>query len=245
MANMQNHNRRMRVRGTAMVEMVLVLPLIILVAVLLAFFGRSTARMQRTAMLDRYEVWRSVEQSPGPRSDNNENHALNNAFLNGVAQSVENLGPASLSADRGATALTSAVRDHPNFQSLTPDLADQFVVSADGRRSASFRVNFPPIAPARLALDRPFQHTHTRIGNNWQAFNGWVWNQGDPAHDIAPHWQPTGPVTAILPSARTTFFPDQAQILESAASEPDGQLTGTVRNAYLSEPGYVGPDVRF
>lgn len=220
-----------------MMETVFVTPLLLLIAALLIFFGRSAMRMERAAMIDRFEVWRRVENSPGPHGDNSGNPLLNSAFLNNAARTVESVGFGDLPDEPGGAAFSAAVLAHANFQPQTPALADQLVADTDGRRSGGYRVEFAPIAPASIPLDRPFTHRHARIGHNWRSANGWQLDGGT--------WKPAGPHTNVLPSSRTVFFPTQGEALENAAQAANGQVSARVRNAYLNEPRYVGPEVNF
>ena len=63
---MMNHRHRQRNFGSAMTETVLSLPLILLILALLVFFGLNMQRLQRVAVVDRYEAWRQIVDAPGP-----------------------------------------------------------------------------------------------------------------------------------------------------------------------------------
>ena len=94
---MRRLRRYMQAKGTAMSEMVLVVPFLLVVVAYVFYFGRGMVRVQRAQVMDRYEVWRQVSRTPGgpkytePTGRDN-GPQLNDTFFAGNAISVNDSG---------------------------------------------------------------------------------------------------------------------------------------------------------
>ncbi|MEM7626151.1 MAG: TadE family protein [Planctomycetota bacterium] len=71
--NPQQPTSRRRDGGAAMIEALLVLPIVMFILSLVVYFGLSMQDFQRTVMVDRYESWRGSSRAPGPSTGLNEN----------------------------------------------------------------------------------------------------------------------------------------------------------------------------
>jgi hypothetical protein len=102
-----------RRRGAAMSEMVLVAPVLLLVLVLLFYFGALMPRTERALMMARYETWRAAEaNAPGPAGDPTSGHAhLNEAFFEGYARSLAIESDVSFFPDEAPETFVAAAAD--------------------------------------------------------------------------------------------------------------------------------------
>lgn len=227
----RQHIKHARARGSAMSEMVLVLPLLVFVLMLLLLFGQGWMRVQHATVMSRYEAWRQAAYAPGPYAvDPSPNDAMNQLFFAGNAATIEYQGHGSFPRDAA-----DQLADWVGGQS---DDAREFIEAVTDALPAGHTVSFKTTHPNSNQLwtlfDRPIRHTHTRLANDWRFVNGWEIDEEG--------WHPAGPHVSHIPQVRDQFFEEIDERLTSGAiaSNP---LSDVLRHFYFTLPGYAGPEV--
>jgi len=184
-----------RHHGTAMMETVLVLPLIFVILALLFYFGQNMTRLQRASVTDRYEAWRQTQYAPGPGaefakspSEFGDANLLNQAFFAGNASelSVEDrAGRVNVNepTDLVAQAATDIAQpsDAPAYD---PQIAGELVEQRNRRSPAWWRVDLATEHSTSVAFYQrfagPIRHQHTVIDGDW-SYGSWIeqLNRGD------------------------------------------------------------------
>ena len=242
--------RRYRTRpGTAMGEMVLVLPLLLVIVALLVFFGRGVVRVQHAQVMDRYEAWRQAAASPGPAAQApDDNPQLNQLFFGDNAASIEYAGNdyfPGLAVDRLIdAAITRNVPDHYQL----PELVEAATAGNAPGRTVTFTTTHSNSVPLWERFNRPTRHRHTRIGNDWAHVNGWTAPPGSAQDNPvsgqwlggSADWRRAGPYGPnVLPPIRDVFFPE----FDADLANVGNPLAEAIRSMYLSQNGYSGPNV--
>ncbi len=206
-----------------MTETVLSLPLILLILALLLFFGLNMQRLQRVAVVDRYEAWRQIVDAPGP----NTNSALNKVFFGGKAPSLE---------VRSATGHFTDTQDFLVSEAqLISDQASSWMVSMfdelPGSRQTRARASFEQPVEALSKFTGPIIHHHTVLDGDWRYAPWAEWrHEVDTQLSVVDYW----------PALRDEFImtlEDRLQPLDSSGNE----LAGILRNCYLASEPYRGP----
>lgn len=242
-------SRFRRARGAAMIEGLLVLPIIMLMLSLAIYFGLSMQRFERTMMMDRYESWRGAARAPGPSAGTTADSStleLRDTFFAGDNPSVgfepsdyfpieptDDLRQAASSLNGGAATLMGQYfAQFPRGRSIRFSVTDQSGVALWDR-----------LFPGAL------RHRHTKMDTDWKFFNHVVegnrWYDDrtgtwetvyDPRFDDAEDGLPTmGPANAV----RETFYADFDRRLDPyAASNP---VAERVQEFYTYYPNYHGP----
>lgn len=224
--------RRMhRSRGTAMTEMILVLPVLMLVLALVFYFGRAMVRVQRAVVMDRYETWRRVADAPGPLAfdGDDQNRQLNTAFFAGNASSIHGSVSDHLSREPSEALYEASAKYSSDTSLLVEQSHDSFVNGMTVR----FNTHHQETIPLWAALNRSINHSHTRIQNDWRFVNGWD-HQG-------PDAKPAGNGPSMLPEVRDVFLLGLDDSLQAFQSNSGNHLAGSVRRLYLERGGYCGP----
>lgn len=254
-----------RSRGTAMSEMVLVLPLILFVLVMLLFFGRGMVRVQHALVMDRYATWRQVYASPGPAWTLEQGtDAYNQTFFGGKAQSIGRDLSDELpnDAERELSQLIGDV--HPEAQIMVDEVHE----TLPGGLTTRFRTLHANTQKVYEPFVRPVRHAHTRLAGDWKFVNsfrdmtdrGWRDFENDPVtHAWPPEnavmgqwqpwpshgaWWPRGLPVSLLLAVREALFDDLDTALENIQNN-DNPLAAELRNVLVREPGYGGPTVLF
>ncbi len=246
-----------RRRGAVMAETVLILPVILVLLLMLLFYGYSVTRLQRASMPDRYEAWRRVHYADGPRAG-----GLSTTQFPAYA-GTDHIN-ATFWNDRARTITHGTTSNFPNeTREAMIDGASRASVDA-GRYADNLLYNeLPHGITARFgtthdhqlgliqseALVGPISHSHTRIGTEWKYVDGMIerddgkWVHIQPIHglDDQGRFLRISPVN-IGHAVRDTFL--------LALDEPMRQIgrdrvSGVVRGYYQRFPGYVGPDVDY
>jgi len=227
-----------------MIETVLTLPFVIILLLMILFYGWSMTRLQRASVQDRYEAWRQVYHGYGPRvtghdpDDPDPYHGteqINDAFWAGGAD--------ALRYDRGQ-AFPDDTRDQ------LKGLADQ--ASEDAGLAAAylleeqlphgrwmrFDTTHDTRSPLLEQLGGPIRHAHTRIGNEWKYANAVRLRDDDVWVADAPRVTPGDLV-------RDQFVLDLDRPLEPIANSSAHKVARVIRWYYRGFPGYVGPDVDY
>lgn len=224
-------SRRRRARcGAAMIETVLVLPVVLVVLLLVLGLGRSMMRWQQVSVMDRYEAWRQVAAAPGPSSPGQ----LNQAFLRNEAARIE-----SVSDDFFPSEPMDAWRDGAMW--VLPEagwLADRVAARLPDGRRVRFETSFASDIPleSRLGLTGPLHHGHVRLNHEWKFVNALRHNVG------ADRWEPTGEPTSLAEPLRDRFLEQLDSRLWWMESAGNG-VAGTVRELYMRDPRYRGPHI--
>lgn len=170
--------------GTAMSEMVLALPIILLILSLLYFFGRGMVRVQHTQVADRFDVWREgaavVYSEPGtagypvinrPPHSNNDvgNSMLNDTFFAGNASSIRVEAGNALASDASEALVARAAA----FSANTGAIADQIFSDLPDGRTLRVWVSHVNTVRAWEMLEGDITHAHTRSLYDWRYVNGW------------------------------------------------------------------------
>lgn len=196
-----------RHRGSAMIEAVLALPLIMLILVLLFFMGRGMVRVQRARMMDRFEAWRLVNHMYFNEPDSS-CHVTDGIWL--YATEVP-IGPRSSDAERNAQLnafhyggratdihTTSGLVRHPH-QAAT-DFLDMVSVSSSAYQFTDEIFSYLPVArTAAFATEHPqgssdfwqrfnnqIRHGSAESEHVWAAVNGW--REIRISHDALSSW---------------------------------------------------------
>ncbi len=224
-----------RRRGSAMSEMVLALPLILLVLSLLFYLGRGVVRVQRAQVMDRYESWRIIASSPGPQHDNSTNNAhMNQLFFGDRAAAIDYQGRWGFPIQ----ATEQWIEIAGQYSNGAADLAEQQVSRGSSGVSVVFTTEHSTSNRLWSRFEGPIRHRHTRFGNDWAYVNGW-------RVDADNQWEPAGPYGPnLLQSVHTVHIQPADDALIDLA-EQNNVLARAIRNLYLAQPGYVGPDVDY
>jgi hypothetical protein len=253
-----------------MSEMVMVAPILLLVLVLLFYFGALMPRTQRASMMARYETWRDAEvDAPGPASGVPGDHAqLNETFFEGYARSIEIPLNDGYFPDDAPDTFVALADDAPGGAGR---LADAWVRLPGGspRQTPGRRELFEVLHGADLAMwDRligeggddidtvnpertPLVRAHVRIAGDWSYTEDWR-----AAADGWPRLGDTHP--HHLRALRDAFLEDFDRELDEIdgdtapeyAAEPSGaevwtdrSLAGLIRGLYLRAHPYIGPRI--
>lgn len=179
----------MKRSGTAMTEMVLALPLLLLILVLVVYFGRAMVRVQRALVMDRYEAWRVAEYGQGPSANDAAGNAMiNQMFFAGNAESIEYHRGDNFSGDALAQ-LIGAAADYSNDAGT---YAQALLLSLPAGHTSEFVTTHENTVPILRRFEGPIRHRHTRLDHNWRLVNGWRDVEGNDWRDfdssIEPWW---------------------------------------------------------
>ncbi len=245
-----------RHRGTAMPELVLVLPLLMLILSLVFYVGRVVVRTQHAQVMARYETWRDVSNAPGPSSQGDaEHHQLNSAFFAGQADYVH-----WQVNDRAYVrqALDETIARAQTHSAEAERLADAILYrppSETPRRRhghrEGFKAQYSTGVPLWQRLDGPFHRRHVLMDGDWR----WVFDW----RASADAWSGSGGPTPHHPrGVRDAFFADFDGELDALDGDTTAEygdwadspqrydadiLAGFIRSLYLREPNYRGPIV--
>ncbi len=253
-----------RDRGSAMTEMVLVLPLILVVLSLLLFFGLAMTRLQRSSVTDRYEAWRQTLYAPGPgaefeklRPEFGDAGLLNEAFF------ADNADGLTIEDRSGRVTVDAPTDTVAVAAELINEGSDALIYEQALRSPAWWRIDLATEHTSSVPLYQrfagPVRHQHTRIDGDW-AFASWIeqLHRGDrivmgriltdEAHFIGDDNDSDGrrDLDDLRPQALDGIYEvyyresDEPFELLQAQGNP---LADAVRGIYLNLPGYVGPQL--
>lgn len=224
--------RRTSAPGTAMIEMVLVLPLLFVLIALLLFFGREWVRMQDATSMDRYEAWRQAEHATGPGVIHGDDaQHLNAMFFAGQASAIHHHHAATFPPD-ATDELAFAAGDR---SADAANLVDALVATLPTGHRVTMSTEQPEQPGIWTELQGPIRHQHLRIANNWRFVNGITFDDGQ--------WRGAGPQVTHQRAVRDAFLDQPLDQVLADEADRDIQLAQALRNLYLHTPGYAGPDV--
>lgn len=211
-----------------MTETVLALPFLLLILMLIFFFGQSLQRYQQQSVLDRYDAWRNVAQAPGPSSGGPDHPLLNQTFFNDTAATLEG-GITRHDLTRVQNLLLQAAAPFgDDALEYTRAILDRFPAAI----RAHYQTTFDSSVPLWQRMAGETHHSHIRPGNEWKFANG--------QHDANLQWLPRGPYVTPNAAIRDVFLENLDSRLEPYSQQGNGLAQG-LRNYYLHAPAYRGP----
>ena len=222
-----------RAHGTAMSEMVLVLPVILIMLALMVFYGRGMIRNQRVKVMDRYEVWRQVHEGSGARVDSTVNHAtLNQLFFNNHAENIE----ADAVPDNISQVGNLLVNDAYLWSAETGNFAAMVFAALDRSRQYRFTVDHDESLAIMERFNFSQRSMHLRIEHDWPFIQ--------QSTNAAGQLTGSGQYTSILTMMRAYFLNDFSTALNQANDNTDGNVMfNTIYQSSVALPGYHGPTV--
>jgi hypothetical protein len=242
---------RNRCRGTAMIEFVLSLPLLLLILMLVFFFGRGMVRAQHSIAMVHYELWRAHMPARhvvtgdtwpvAPAADAPNHLALNQTFHGG--RSATRL---QLRSDGSFPYLAGEhlVRTAEN-RDVAEIMARIHLGRNDAGRTLSSSVTRPEQVPLWQQFDPEIRHTQTAFGHPFSYVYGFRVTEIAPAmvrwsYDPARRRDPN-----VMHSVRDVYFVELDQRLAdiTGADDQANPLAQRVRDLYRAQPAYRGPGV--
>ena len=249
-------------RGTVMMELCLVMPLLFLLLSFLFFFGRALMRVQFAKVADRYVAW---EQASGRAPAIIGNDALTGtrvgeAFYAPAPYFDANAGPSITAAvnadstDFPADAANDLTQACQTLQTLSPgasDVATQVVADFPNGISVNLDTTYTSSIKWWQLLEQPIKHTHVRPGNDWKFVNQFLSNPANTNYVTATNpqgWSQVGSSRGpwMLGSSKganpgpvnQTFFTD----LDGKLSDINNPVANYLLSIYSGKPGYAGPN---
>lgn len=235
--------------GTAMLETVLVLPLVFVILGLVFFFGNAFEREQQQRILARYDVARVANQATPlapatPAGLNGQQDAMNELFFDGAADIVSVDWDGYISPGGQGLIELAANRSTP-----TGDLAAGIVNRAQQGTKIKLVVDFTRSNRIFEAVNGPIRRRSVHPGPSWAYADAMV--ESADGNVINP------PLTAnwmydrnnnhlrAEASVRDVFYLDFNRQLDDFA-EPATHMVRLIRGMlYANQPGYRGPTVFF
>ena len=238
-----------RLRGTVMMEMVFVMPLLLVITSLVIWFGLLAVRVQHAEVAARYETWRSVAQAPGPSSEDQ----LNATFFGDKADSLTTSYDNNHFSD---TPYQDLISDAGQLSNDAGKLAEalMYAPSSDSIRMSNIQRGFVTVeystsVPIWRSFEGAFRRHTTRIGTEWAYTNNWRASNEPWAHS-GSH---TPDHARALRDVFLKDFDDQLDAIDGDTNPeypsdqtqtPSGEaLAGLIRRLYLQDPAYRGPIV--
>jgi len=234
--------RRRSALGAVMMETVFILPFIMVMIVLIMYFGWNYRRMAQVTNMDRYSAWqRATPGSPGPDKNNNDqddaNARLNHTFYDANNDLAQKL--VELDRDLGySPAGHETLRDQQVDE--TYSYFDKFLEINPRGIIERFEATHGQIVstPEDFGLDDLTRNAkgHQRLNGDWRYLNGIRYNQEKQ------RWEPAHRRVSPGESLREVFFAELDDGLESYDNQGN-KLARAIREFYLDYPAYGGPDV--
>lgn len=224
----QHTNRR----GTAMAETVLALPFLMLILLFILYFGRSSVRVERTHIMDRYDAWRQAGHGPGPHPDDTRGHPqMNDTWFNENATAIGHTSHGSFPDEAPLLWLDRSGQRTDDAGLLATEMWEQMARGRTARFTT--RQDTSNIFLERFNGD--IHASHTVQDHDWKFVNGF-------RHRAGP-WDARGPHAHNLSPLRDLFYEAFDSTLEGM-SDTQNPLASTIRGLYLDIPGYAGPKVQ-
>lgn len=222
-------------RGAVLIETVLALPLLLVLISIILFFGLQFMRLQRAAVATRYEAWRAVNDSPGPRwSPVDDADGLDPLYFGDRAQSLGVVRDRDF-PDEPAAVLFEAATSRSSDAGLLTDLwTDEFPSGVRAR----LIVTHDDQVPFWDRMTGPIRRRHTRLDGEW------TYSRHVRFDATLDKWVFTpGPVLGsdTLDAIREAFLLEVDQPLAALAN--NNNLAANTRALYNRAPRYDGPDL--
>ncbi len=219
-------------RGSAMVETVLALPVVMLFVVLVLGFGLAAKRLSPLQNTARYDSWRQATAgAPGPGGPAELGAAI---YAKDAPSQLVRVNDHDLS-------LPNAV-DEPLKADLSGDaeaLADNILARfprAVGSEISASHASGIPLFSA-LGFTDPVKRHAFRLDGDWRFANGIAYS-GQLWAAYADGWQPRNTGTARLaPGIQSLFLSPLDQSLPGS-----NNLSNAIRAVYTAYPDYRGPN---
>lgn len=253
-ANPRLHLTASRARGAAMLEALLVLPLIMFVLSLVVYFGFAMERMQRGMMVDRYESWRGAAKAPGPAAGLTAGvslEPLRETFFAGDDPTLR-LEPSDFFPIESSDDLERAAGQESTSAGA---LSGQYFQEFPRGRSMRFFVSSPTGSALwdRL-LPGSIPHRHTVMDTDWRFMNyviddeQWYDDRSRTNRQIRANARSTGRGSQVtIPSqtpssaVREIFYSDYDRRLDPLSG--GNPLAERLQDFYLTYPQYWGPRI--
>lgn len=219
-------------RGSAMVETILALPVVLFFVVAVIGFGIGLRRLSPLRNTARFDSWRATTPgAPGPADTQ-----LGAAFYPKDT-------PASLTRSNRDGSLDSAVDDpvrnalSGDAQALASRLFDRFPRGMGSQFTVQHNSSLPILA--QLGFTGPVKRSAYRLNGDWRFADG-ITYIGAPWAAYADEWHPTvtGGDARIAPDVKELFLSP----LDSSLPAGGGTLSNAIRALYTWYPGYCGPN---
>lgn len=218
-------------RGTAMFEMLLAMPFVMLILLFIWYFGRNSVRVQRNQGMTRYQAWHAAGHGPSPTVDHVNGHPqMNDAFYGNSADAIRHSGNGNFPDDATDRWIDYATQ----VDERSGQLAAEMQESLAGGRTAHFSTDHNTTNKFLAVFNGPVRDTYTVIDHDWKFVNG-ANLRADAYHQKGPNASNLGPI-------RDAFYDDFDQGLESL-DDSGNPFAQTLRGLYLNNPGYRGPEV--
>jgi hypothetical protein len=222
---MRPYELHQRTCGAVMIELLLVLPVVMLIISLLFFFGTGMMNLQRSSGMDRYAVWRSVANAPGPSSA----AQLNQTFFHDDADDID-FQQTKYFPDDVANRLVAAAT---MYDDQTGNYTQALVNNLPSGQKFSFQTTHHSNIPLWQRMADTNQHAHVRFDNEWKYANG-ITDIGNG------NWVPRSPYVTPASTIRDVFFTDFDDRVEPYINSDNG-LARLLRDFYVRYPAYRGP----
>ncbi len=255
-----------RSAGTAMIEAVLVLPILMVIFALIFYFGFALVRAQQTQGYARYEAWRDAADAPGPSLLPGVGASVDSAYAPQPTLYADELsfpqGRQGSAAPDGTTReVTTYFPPEPGFEliafvnAINPDAAELAEVLSGpdglpaGKSVRVFVTDTPDTAFARQFAG-PIQHRFFRPDGDWRYVNNIIAPDYTRWYDtVTGEWieldgvVPPRRLVSISDAVRQTDLRELDQVLSLYLRRDNNPLLGTI-DRFLSLPAaYLGPHI--
>lgn len=225
--------RRSIVRpGTAMTETMLALPFIMLILLLVFYFGRGANWVQHATVMPRFEADRRAlaQGVPYTRQGGGLSHSLlNEVFFSNTAQSISVTDNDNYPGGAMNDLRTAEQARSEDAGILAQTLAGYF----PSNLSMSVVTSHASTIPLWNLWDRPVHTGFLRPGSDWQFAPHWNdWMQNWSRRSAGNGW--------LLHNAHDAFMTSLDETLADTISQGN-TLARNVRDYYWRRPGYRGP----
>ena len=161
-----------RARGSAMVEMALVLPVLMIILLLVVFFGRSMVRKQNVIIATRHAAWRNAKTLA----------ALDEPTLVQMHFPEPPGKKPTLTTDRGHDTPADAAKAMVNGAYQVSDPAGEFADTVvndrfPGGERMWMQADFPPESLPLEQFSKTVMDRHVREGVAWQRRHTDIWRE--------------------------------------------------------------------
>jgi hypothetical protein len=218
--------------GAAMIETILVMPLLLVMLSLILFFGWNFKRLITASSIDRYEAWRLADHAPGPSSDGWSSGQIVRSFMPSDEPRLDRAIFDQYPTDAPEQMQRAAGEIHSDAGPLAQRMIDELPLGSGVRFSGRYATT------SRFweRLSTPIRHDHVRLDGDWRFANGIAWNP------VKEKWEPWGHRVAIGRLVREELFSEFDNLLDPYVAG-DNALARSVREFYTSYPGYSGPEL--
>jgi hypothetical protein len=217
-------------RGSAMVETVLALPVVLFFLVVVIGFGIGLKRLSPLQNAARFDSWRAT--TPGAPSPSDAQLAAAFYPKDTPASLVRSNRDGSLSATVDDPVKNALFGD---AQTLATRLFDRFPRGSGSEFTVQHDSSLPILA--QMGFTNPVKRHAYRLDGDWRFVDG-ITHLGQPWATYADGWHPTSDGPRIAPDIQELFLSP----LDDALPPAGGSLSDAIRALYLAYPDYRGPN---